>query len=159
MPRFLARENQRQVPIAALWLTNIVIQLFLLVSFFAEYAFILALKMTSVMTLVPYLLVAAYGFKLAATGETYDTQPGQRRVDWVRASIATLYAALMLIAGGPKFVLISAIMYAFGTILYVIARREQGQRLFTVAESIVFGVVSVAAATGVFALATGLLTI
>ena len=159
MPRFLARENQRQVPIAALWLTNIVIQLFLLVSFFAEYAFILALKMTSVMTLIPYLLVAAYGFKLAATGETYDAQPRQRRIDWVRASIATLYAALMLIAGGPKFVLISAIMYAFGTILYVIARREQGQRLFTVAESIVFGVVSVAAATGVFALATGSLTI
>ena len=27
--------------------------------------------MTSAMTLMPYLLVAAYGFKLAWTGETY----------------------------------------------------------------------------------------
>ena len=30
--------------------------------------------MTSVMTLVPYLLVAAYGLKLAWTGETYDSR-------------------------------------------------------------------------------------
>ena len=39
--------------------------------YFAEYAFTLALKMTSAMTLVPYLLVAAYGLKLAWTRETY----------------------------------------------------------------------------------------
>jgi arginine:ornithine antiporter / lysine permease len=32
---------------------------------FAEYAFILALNLTSAMTLIPYLLVAAYGLKLA----------------------------------------------------------------------------------------------
>ena len=42
-----------------------------LVTWFAEQAFTLALKMTSAMTLLPYLLVAAYGFKLAWTGETY----------------------------------------------------------------------------------------
>ena len=55
MPSFLARENANKVPAAALWLTNIVIQLFLLVTWFAEYAFTLALKMTSSMTLIPYL--------------------------------------------------------------------------------------------------------
>ncbi len=55
MPRTSARENAAGVPVAALWLTNAVIQLFLLVTWFAEYAFTLALKMTSAMTLVPYL--------------------------------------------------------------------------------------------------------
>ena len=39
MPSFLARENANKAPAAALWLTNIVIQLFLLVTWFAEYAF------------------------------------------------------------------------------------------------------------------------
>ncbi len=72
MPTFLARENRNGVPSAALWLTNVVIQLFVLVTWFAESAFTIALKMTSAMTLVPYLLVAAFGFKLAWTGETYD---------------------------------------------------------------------------------------
>ena len=71
MPSFLARENRNGVPFAALWLTNVVIQAFVLVTWFAESAFTIALKMTSAMTLVPYLLVAAYGLKLAWTGETY----------------------------------------------------------------------------------------
>jgi arginine:ornithine antiporter/lysine permease len=74
MPSFLAHENARKVPAGALWLTNIVIQIFLLVTYFAEYAFTLALKMTSSMTLISYLLVAAYGLKLAWTGEAY-TRP------------------------------------------------------------------------------------
>src|SRR5260370_33484204 len=65
MPSFPARENANKVPSAALWLTNIVIQVFLIVTWFAEYAFTMALKMTSSMTLIPYLLVAAYGLKLA----------------------------------------------------------------------------------------------
>ena len=71
MPSFLARENANKVPAAALWLTNIVIQALPDRRWFAEYAFTLALKMTSAMTLIPYLLVAAYGLKLAWTGETY----------------------------------------------------------------------------------------
>ena len=71
MPSFLARENANGVPHAALWMTNLAIQAFLIVTWFAEYAFTIALKMTSAMTLLPYLLVAAYGFKLAWTGETY----------------------------------------------------------------------------------------
>lgn len=78
MPKFLARENARKVPAAALWMTNAMMQLFLLVSHFAEYAFVLALKMTSAMILLPYLLIAAYALKLAHTGETYAAQPAQR---------------------------------------------------------------------------------
>src|SRR5262245_10125120 len=78
MPEFLARENSNQVPSGALWSTNIIIQLILLISPLAEYAFLLILKMTSAMTLVPYLLVAAYGLKLAWSGETYDKAPRGR---------------------------------------------------------------------------------
>src|SRR5262249_35544768 len=41
MPAFLARENSNKVPAAALWATNIMIQIILLISPFAEYAFLL----------------------------------------------------------------------------------------------------------------------
>jgi arginine:ornithine antiporter/lysine permease len=108
MPSFLAYENAKKVPAGALWLTNIVIQLFLLVTYFAEYAFTLALKMTSSMTLIPYLFVAAYGLKLAWTGETYAVDPHGRAIDWIRGAIATVYAAGMIYAGGAKFLLLSA---------------------------------------------------
>ena len=159
MPSFLSRENANRVPYVALWLTNIVIQLFLLVTWFAEYAFTVALKMTSSMTLVPYLLVAAYGLKLAWTGESYAADGRGRRRDGVCAAIATVYAAGMLYAGGAKFLLLSALLYAPGTWLYRYARREQQQRLFTTAEMIVFGVVALAAVAALYALVSGAIVI
>jgi arginine:ornithine antiporter / lysine permease len=155
MPSFLAQENQNGVPWVALWLTNVVIQAFLLVTWFAQSAFTIALKMTSAMTLVPYLLVAAYGFKLAWTGETYGTRASDRRGDGLRGAIATVYAAGMLYAGGAKFMLLAALLYAPGTWLYYYARREQQQRVFTTAETMVFGFVAIAAILALVALLSG----
>ncbi|SHL02432.1 arginine:ornithine antiporter, APA family [Bradyrhizobium lablabi] len=159
MPSFLARENAKKVPAGALWLTNIVIQVFLLVTYFAEYAFTLALKMTSSMTLIPYLLVAAYGLKLAWTGETYAADPRSRAIDWIRGAIATIYAAGMIYAGGAKFLLLSALLYAPGTVLFVIARREQKKTAFTLVEGLLFGAILVAAAVGLYSLVTGTISI
>lgn len=159
MPSFLGRENANRVPFAALWLSNGVVQIFLIVSWFAEYAFNLALKMTGSMVLVPYLLVAAYAIKLAWTGETYAADRRDRRIDGTRAAIATLYAAGMLYAGGAKFLLLAALLYAPGTWLYFYARREQKERLFTHAEWLVFSILSVAAIAALIALLTGELAI
>jgi arginine:ornithine antiporter / lysine permease len=47
MPAFLKHTNQNDVPSTALWLTNIIVQLFLIVTLFAEYAFDVALELTS----------------------------------------------------------------------------------------------------------------
>ena len=159
MPSFLARENAKKVPAGALWLTNIVIQVFLLVTYFAEYAFTLALKMTSSMTLIPYLLVAAYGFKLAWTGETYGADPRGRAIDWIRGAIATIYAVGMIYAGGAKFLLLSALLYAPGTALFILARREQKKTAFTLVEGLLFGAIVIAAAVGLYSLATGTISI
>jgi arginine:ornithine antiporter/lysine permease len=158
MPSFLAYENARKVPAGALWLTNIVIQTFLLVTYFAEYAFTLALKMTSSMTLIPYLLVAAYGLKLAWTGETY-ADPRGRAIDWIRSAIATIYAAGMIYAGGAKFLLLSALLYAPGTVLFIIARREQRKTVFTLVEQLLFCAIVVAAAVGLYSLAAGIISV
>ena len=159
IPSFLAHENENKAPAAALWLTNGVIQVFLIVSFFAEYAFTMALKMTSAMTLIPYLFVAAYGLKLAWTGETYAAGGRDRNVDWTRGAIATVYAAGMLYAGGAKFILLSALLYAPGTILFIIAKREQSKPVFTAIEWLIFGVIVVAAIVGLYSLANGMISI
>jgi arginine:ornithine antiporter/lysine permease len=159
MPALLAQENRNGVPTAALWLTNLVIQAFLLVTWFAESAFTIALKMTSAMTLVPYLLVAAYGCKIAFTGETYGADARGRRGDGLRGAIATVYAAGMLYAGGAKFMLLAALLYAPGTSLYYFARREQRQRMFTPAEMAVFAAVAIAALLALVALASGAIVV
>lgn len=159
MPARLARENARGVPREALWMTTLAIQGFLVVTWFAEQAFTLALKMTSSMTLLPYLLVAAYGLKLAWTGETYSGEARTRRADRAIGALATLYAAAMLLAGGAKFLLLSALLYAPGTLLYAVARREQRRALFGRRERWLFAALCLAAAAGLAALATGTLTV
>jgi arginine:ornithine antiporter / lysine permease len=159
MPRFLASTNAHQVPAAALWLTNCVIQAFLLVTWFAEYAFTLALKMTSAMTLIPYFFVAAYGLKLAYLGETYHGGERARIRDGTRAALATIYAAGMIYAGGLKFLLLSAILYAPGTLLFFLARRERKVAVFKSLEAALFAALAIAACAGIYALAVGAISI
>jgi len=160
MPAFLAAENRHGVPAAALWSTNIVIQAFVLVTYFAEYAFSLALKMTSAMTLIPYLLVAAYGFKLAWTRETYAAEPRDRNRDVAIGALAAVYALAMIVAGGPKFVLLAALLYAPGTVLFRMARRQKGAPVFaSTMERTAFGITAVAAMVALYALLTGALTV
>ena len=55
--------------------------------------------------------------------------------------------------------MLGCVIYAPGTILYVMARRENDQRLFTVAELVLFGALVLGAVVGVVGLATGAITI
>jgi arginine:ornithine antiporter/lysine permease len=158
MPRFLTRENRQGVPAVALWMTSSLIQLFLIVTLFSEYAFTLALELTSSLSLIPYLLVAGYSLKLAVTGETFAAGESRNRALIVSA-IATAYSALMLYSGGLKYLLLSALIYAPGTILFILARREQNRKLFTFAEWFLFSIIMISALTALYLLLTGRITI
>ena len=158
MPVALARQTA-SVPASALWLTNSVVQVFLILTLFAQYAFTLALELTSSMTLIPFFLVAAYAVKLVYTGETYQRDPGRRHRDLTIAGIALFYTAWLLIAAGLKFLLLSAVIYAPGTILFFLARREQGAFVFTLKERIAFAAAIVVAVVAIIRLASGSISI
>ncbi|HJE22400.1 MAG TPA: basic amino acid/polyamine antiporter [Methylorubrum populi] len=130
MPAFLARQNAAGAPAAALWLTNGAVFAVLVATLAAESALRLAIELTSAMSLVPYLLVAGYALKLSVSGEGYDGAPAARRRDLAVAALAALYAAGMLSAAGPKYWLLSALIYTPGTLLFWMARREQGRQSF-----------------------------
>ena len=159
MPAIISRENKHGVPAAALWLTNLGTQVFLISTLFSADALRLMVDLTGAMNLIPYLLVAAFGLKLAVTGETYDVNPNERVRNLILAGIATLYTVFLIYALGLKFLLLSAILYAPGTALYFWARREQKQRVFTPVELGLFGVAVGGAVLGIVFLATGYITL
>ena len=159
MPSFLARENKNKVPAAALWLSNVLTQAFLIVTIFTDYAYTLALELTSSLCLVPYLLVGAFALKLAWTGDTYQPASKQRTFDLVVSGIATAYAALMLYSGGIEYLLLTTLFYFPCTLLFVKARREQGKTVFTRLEKLVFLAMGMAAAIALLLLATGEISI
>ncbi|MNV56368.1 Arginine/ornithine antiporter [compost metagenome] len=139
-------------------MTNIIIQLFVISTYWSTDAFSLMLNLTSAMSLIPYLLVAAFGFMLAHRGETYEGDSARTR-DLVLAGIAAFYSAFMIYAGGLKYVLLAALLYAPGTILYYWARREQGQRLFTQVELVVFVIAAVGCGAAIDGLVRGWIVI
>lgn len=160
MPKAFATENKNKVPVTALWATNIVVQLIVITTYWSRDAFALMLNLTSAMALIPFLFVAAYGLKLTRRGETYDMRPQGRQRDLVIAAIATLYTIFLLYAGGLKFIVLSAVLYAPGTALYFWARREQGKPVFTGASDwIIFILAVIGAVVGIYWLATGYITI
>ena len=158
MPRLFAAQNANDVPANALWLSNILVSLFIISTYWSRDAFNFMLDMASVTSLLPYLLVAAYGVLLARSGLGYETAPQERGRDQVISWVAVLYTIIMFIAAGLKYVLLVTVLFAPGTVLYFWARREQNARLFTPVELAVFAVVLVGAAIGVYGLATGLIT-
>lgn len=159
MPRFLRRTNRRDAPVAAVVLTTLLIQVMLLVTMASENAFDLTLNMTSALTLIPFVLAAGYAFRLVITRETYDTHPEGRRRDLCIAVAATAYTIFLLYAAGLRYMLLSFVIYAPGTVLFVVARREQGRALFSARELVILAVSVVAAVVGVVALVAGWITV
>ncbi|TWC19198.1 amino acid permease-like protein [Pseudomonas sp. SJZ085] len=159
MPAFLRRENANHVPANALWLTNAMVQLFLIVTLFSASTYLSLIYLATSMILVPYLWSAAYALLLAVRGETYRNALAERRKDLAISAIALLYAVWLLYAGGIKYLLLSALLYAPGAVLFVKARREVGQPVFTAVEKLIFTAVVAGAVVAAYGLYSGFLTL
>ncbi|WP_166391791.1 basic amino acid/polyamine antiporter [Nocardioides ochotonae] len=155
MPRFLGRTNAADVPGPALLMTTVLVQVVLVVTMFSEDAFNFALDLTAALSLIPLLLAAAYALKLAVTRETYADRPEGHTREYVVAALATLYLTFLLWAAGLDLLLLSFIIYACATVLFVMTRREQGRRLFSPRELVIFALSILGAGVGVAGLVTG----
>lgn len=159
MPAFLGKENANGVPSMALFFSSMLVQLVLVATLFSADAFTFALSLCSHLSLLPYLLSAAYLLKLVLTRETYSPTDAELSRDLLVAIFATLYSVFLVFAGGMKFLVLSFLIYAPGTLLYLKTRREQGKQLFTAAEWVVLVVFIVGAVYALFGLITGYITI
>ncbi|MDN0075668.1 arginine-ornithine antiporter [Crenobacter sp. SG2303] len=159
MPTFLHKENAKKVPANALWLTNGMVQLFLVITMFSKGTYLSLIYLSTSMILLPYFWSAAYALLLAVRGETYAGESQERNKDLVISAISVIYAVWLLYAGGLKYVLLSALLYAPGALLFAKAKREVGQPVFTSIEKIIFVVVVIGALIAAFGLYKGFLTL
>ncbi|KPA92749.1 arginine-ornithine antiporter [Pseudomonas asplenii] len=159
MPAFLRRENANHVPANALWLTNAMVQIFLVITLFSASTYLSLIYLATSMILVPYLWSAAYAVLLAVRGETYENALAERRKDLWIAAIALLYAIWLLYAGGVKYLLLSALLYAPGAILFAKAKHELGKPIFTPVEKLIFTAVVAGALLAAYGLYDGFLTL
>jgi arginine:ornithine antiporter/lysine permease len=160
MPAFLKKENVNKVPVNALWLTNVLIQFFLIVTLFNSSTYLSLLYLATSMILVPYFWSAAYAVLMTVRGETYTGDAaGDRGKDMFIAIVALIYSIWLVYAGGVKYLLLSALLYAPGAILFAMAKREQGKPIFTSIEKLIFLGVIIGAGVAGYGLYDGFLTI
>jgi arginine:ornithine antiporter/lysine permease len=150
MPKLFAAENERGSPSTSLWITNGLVQLFLIVTLFAESTYTALFYIASAAILVPYVFSGAYAVKTALTGDGYRAGESTTK-DLIAGLVATVYGIWLVYAAGPTYLFMCAMLYAPGIIFYVMARREQGAgtRIFTAIEALLaIGLVAAGVAAG-----------
>lgn len=70
-----------------------------------------------------------------------------------------IYAIWLIYAGGLKYLLLSALLYAPGAILFAKAKLESGQQIFTTIEKVIFAAVVIGALVAAYGLYDGFLTL
>lgn len=134
-PRLFARQNSNNAPSASLWLTNISVQVSLVLIWLTGSDYGTLLTIASEMILVPYLLVGAFLLKIA-------TRPLHKAV----AIGACIYGIWLLYASGPVNLLLSVVLYAPGLLVFLYARRtHQHDRSLKRREVALIGLLLVAA--------------
>jgi arginine:ornithine antiporter / lysine permease len=146
-PPGFERQNAQGAPTVALWCSNGIVQLMLLLSLLASDAYIALIKLATSTILVPYLLCALFALKLAS-------QRGGAALA-ATGAVATVYSAWLLYAAGPVYLLLTALIYAPGLVLHAWARRNQGQPVLRGLEWAVAALLALAAAVTLYLLATG----
>src|SRR5690606_29360596 len=130
-----AKENERGVPAVSLFVTNLLVQAFLVVALLANSTYQGLFYIASAAILPPYILSGAYAAKLAITGESFGEGEG-RTTALLTGLVATAYGLWLVYAAGLSYLFMCAVLYAPGIAFYVWARRENREVAFRPAEAV-----------------------
>lgn len=162
-PRFLTVVNRHGTPWMALLFTSGLIQVFLVITMFSDDALTSMLELCSSLSLIPYFLTALYAVQFGvprwSRGAHGDAPAAGgsplSRGQLVAALVAVVYTVFLVIAAGPQYLLLSFLIYAPATVLYVVARRERRLQVFTRWEVVLCIVAITGAVVALIGLVTG----
>ena len=126
-----AKSNRNGSPVVSLIITNVLIQIFLLIILFSESSYLAFYTIGSSMIMLPYLLSALYYEKITRNRDGVETAARSEVVRGrVFAVIGSIYGVWMIVSAGLVQFLITSILYAPGIWVYVKGRREKGLPAF-----------------------------
>lgn len=154
-PKWFAKTNSNGAPTNSLWLTNGLIQIFLLTFLFTDKAYNFAFSLASSAILIPYAFSAFYQLKYSL-----QTNHADRMKNITVGIIASVYSVWMVYAAGIGYLLLTMILYIPGILVFNIIQKEtKAAKIFTKAELATAVVFALLATIAVYQLATGVITI
>lgn len=142
-PKIFSGENRKKAPVSALIITGLVIQALMVMVYFQESTYQVLYTLATCAIMIPFVLSALYCLKLTV----HDSRLGQNSVTgkvWFVSVLGVVYGFWLLIATGLSNLLLSAVIYAPGIIIYTWSRLERGKKIFeSTIEIIIFVVIAV----------------
>lgn len=139
-PKFFLKENKSGMPINSLFITNFIVQLFLLSFLITDQAYTLMASLASSTVLLPYAFVALYQVKYTIQGER---QPDFTR-NIVIGIVSTLYILWLAYASGVWYLLLTVMLFFPGTLLFAYVQRSYQTTIFLNYEKVIAGLLGVA---------------
>lgn len=119
-PSIFGKLNNKQIPANAMWLTNSLISLFLVINYVNDAGYNILIQLASSMALIPYLFCAAFGFKCAIKNKKYIVYL------LVLSFVGSIYGLWLIYAGGLDYLLLSLLLYSCGLPFFFYSRKERG---------------------------------
>lgn len=156
-PKVFARTNANGVPSVSLWVSAIIMQLAMLLVYFANNAWNVMLSITGVVILPAYIGSAAYLWKLIWTKQYPEKAIYSARMSLVVSVTATLYGIWLIYSAGLQYLLAGTFIYAIGLAIFMWARKEKApnEPVFTKIELIIAVALAVMALIALWMLFTG----
>jgi arginine:ornithine antiporter/lysine permease len=121
LPKWFGKTNSKNAPVNSLILTQIFVQLFIIITYFASDAYNVFVYLCTAVIMICYGLVGAYLLKVGI-------QEGSGK-NVVIGFIATAFQVFALYLSGWQFVWMATILYVIGFALYYFAKKENGLKL------------------------------
>lgn len=155
-PKVFAKENEHGTPYISLLVTNILVQIFIFSFLISEQAYVFAFSLSTSTILIPYALTAFYQLKYSLQ-EKKDMS--HRTLNITVGLIASLYAIWLVYAAGVEYLLLTAIVYTPGILVFTWARLRQKEMPFKAWELLLaLGLIGLCA-LAVYQIATGQIVI
>ncbi len=160
-PKQFATENKYGAPSTSLWITSIMMQLFILLVYFSNNAWNTMLSITGVMVLPAYFSSCAYLWKICEDGEYPVGIYIKRSVALISGIIGSIYALWLIYAAGLNYLLMAVIFMAAGIPVFVWARKQSSpnEKAFTVGEAALACLLIVIALWAIYAFSRGIVNI
>lgn len=138
-PKIFLKENASGMPINALLITNLIIQVFLLSFLITDQAYTAMASLASSTILLPYACVALYQLKYTLTAE--------RQSDFTKniilGSISTIYMLWLAYASGVWYLLLTVVLFFPGTIMFAYVQKSYQKQVFRTFEKYIAGILSI----------------
>ena len=123
-PKVFRRENANETPDISLIVTSGVMQLAMILVYFAHNAWNTMLSVTAVMILPPYLACTAFLWKMCLKGEYPENLPVKKEFALFCGAAGTVYAIWMIYAAGLNYLFMAFVFMAAGIPFYMKAHKE-----------------------------------